>query len=67
MTDPVPSSPGDVDSGDDPPVAALPDGLLAPLLELAGDVLRNLSPADVPAAARRLATFDRRGLATPAA
>ncbi|MDQ3947009.1 MAG: hypothetical protein M3357_17995, partial [Actinomycetota bacterium] len=49
------------------PASGLPEGLLAPLLELAGDVLRALPPADVPATARRLAAFDRRGLATPAA
>jgi chemotaxis protein histidine kinase CheA len=49
------------------PAGGLPEGLLAPLLELAGDVLRALPPADVPATARRLAAFDRRGLATPAA
>jgi len=51
----------------EPPAAVLPEGLLAPLLELAAEVLRTLPPADVPLAARRLATFDRRGLATPAA
>jgi YacP-like NYN domain-containing protein len=67
VTDPAPHPLSDDHSDDEPPVAALPDGLLAPLLELAGDVLRALSPADVPVAARRLAAFDRRGLATPAA
>jgi hypothetical protein len=51
----------------EPPAAVLPEGLLAPLLELTAEVLRTLPPADVPLAARRLATFDRRGLATPAA
>lgn len=45
----------------------LPEPLLAPLLEAAGEVLRGLDPPDVPASARRLATFDRRGLSTPAA
>ncbi|HEY3240066.1 MAG TPA: hypothetical protein VGL92_10915, partial [Acidimicrobiia bacterium] len=49
------------------PAGGLPEALLAPLLELAGDVLQALPAADVPAAARRLATFDRRGLATPTA
>lgn len=45
----------------------LPEPLLAPLLEATGEVLRGLDPPDVPASARRLATFDRRGLSTPAA
>jgi hypothetical protein len=68
VIDPVPRPQRDVGSDEaEPAAAALPEGLLAPLLELAGDVLRALAPADVPAAARRLATFDRRGLATPAA
>jgi hypothetical protein len=67
VSDPAAHSLSDADNGDEPTFAALPEGLLAPLLELAGDVLRALSPADVPPAARRLATFDRRGLATPAA
>ena len=64
----MPHPPRDVGSDEAEPAAGdLPEGLLAPLLELAGDVLRALAPADVPPAARRLATFDRRGLATPAA
>jgi predicted RNA-binding protein with PIN domain len=46
---------------------ALPDGLLVPLLEVAAETLKGLNPADLPATGRRLATFDRRGLATPAA
>jgi hypothetical protein len=67
VSDPAPRPPSDAGSDHEPSAAALPEGLLAPLLELAGDVLRALAPADVPAAARRLAAFDRRGLATPAA
>lgn len=45
----------------------IPDALLGPLLDAAGEALRRLPPADVPAAARRLRSFDRRGLSTPAA
>ena len=45
----------------------IPDALLGPLLDSAGEALRHLPPADVPPAARRLRSFDRRGLATPAA
>ena len=45
----------------------LPDPLVAPLVDMAGEVLKDLPPADIPPSARRLATFDRRGLATPAA
>jgi predicted RNA-binding protein with PIN domain len=45
----------------------LPDGLLGPLLDSAGEALRRLPPAELPPAARRLRAFDRRGLATPAA
>ncbi len=67
MSDPVPRPPIDFGSEDEAPLATLPEGLVGPLLELAGDVLRALPPADVPVSARRLATFDRRGLATPAA
>jgi predicted RNA-binding protein with PIN domain len=52
-------------SGSPPP--GLPDALLAPLLDCAAEVLRELESDDVPASARRLRTFDRRGLATPAA
>jgi predicted RNA-binding protein with PIN domain len=47
-----------------PPLA---DTLMAPLLEAGGELLRRMPPADVPPAARRLRSFDRRGLATPAA
>src|SRR3954454_16916691 len=42
--------------------SAVPDPLLAPLLDVAADVLLGLAPADVPPALRALATFDRRGL-----
>src|SRR3954454_13860979 len=41
--------------------SAVPDPLLAPLLDVAADVLLGLGPADVPPALRVLATFDRRG------
>ena len=47
--------------------AAVPDQLLVPLLDAAADVLRALEPADVPAALRTLAGFDRRGLTNSAA
>jgi predicted RNA-binding protein with PIN domain len=45
--------------------SALPlsEALLAPLLDTAGDLLRHLEPNDLPATLRRVATFDRRGLA----
>jgi len=49
------------------PLPPLPDGLLGPLLDAAGEALRQLPPEGLPAAARRLRGFDRRGLATPAA
>ena len=52
---------------DEQPLPPIPDALLAPLLDSAGEALRRLPPADLPAAARRLRSFDRRGLATPAA
>jgi predicted RNA-binding protein with PIN domain len=61
------------DSSETPPEVSppappgLPDGLLAPLLDCAAEVLRDLDVDDVPASARRLHSFDRRGLATPAA
>jgi predicted RNA-binding protein with PIN domain len=47
--------------------AAVSDQLLVPLLDAAADVLRALEPADVPAALRTLAGFDRRGLTNSAA
>ena len=47
--------------------AAVPDQLLVPLLDVAADVLRALEPAEVPAALRALAAFDRRGLSNSAA
>jgi predicted RNA-binding protein with PIN domain len=40
---------------------SLPDALLAPLVESAGDTLRALDATDVPAALRHLQSFDRRG------
>lgn len=48
-------------------VPPLPDQLLVPLLDAAGDVLRSLEPVDRPPALRRLAEFDPRGLRTEAA
>ncbi len=39
----------------------LPDALLAPLVETAGDTLRALDAAEAPAALRHLQSFDRRG------
>lgn len=45
----------------------LPESLLAPLLDSAGDLIRTLQPGDVPLALRPLAGFDRRGLARGAA
>jgi len=55
------------DGEDGPELPPIPDALLAPLLDAAGEVLRRLPPAELPTAARRLRSFDRRGLATPAA
>jgi predicted RNA-binding protein with PIN domain len=48
-------------------LAAVPDHLLAPLLDTAGEVLRALDPDEVPPALRPLAGFDRRGLASTTA
>jgi predicted RNA-binding protein with PIN domain len=48
-------------------VPPLPDQLLVPLVDAAGDVLRSLDPVDRPPALRRLAEFDPRGLRTEAA
>lgn len=47
--------------------SAVPDALLGPLLDAAGQVLRGLEPSEVPSALRALATFDPRGLANAAA
>ena len=58
---------GDAAGPEQPPLPPLPDGLLAPLLDCAGEALRQLPPDGLPPAARRLRAFDRRGLATPAA
>jgi predicted RNA-binding protein with PIN domain len=60
-----PGEAGDEETG--PPIPPLADALLGPLLDSAGEALRHLSPADLAPAARRLRSFDRRGLATPAA
>lgn len=45
------------------PVPPVPDALLAPLLDEAGDALRALDAEEAPAALRPLRGFDRRGLA----
>jgi predicted RNA-binding protein with PIN domain len=47
-----------------PPV---PEPLLVPLLDAAGEILRALEPAEVPPILRPVAEFDRRGLARGAA
>ncbi|MFN8037336.1 MAG: NYN domain-containing protein [Acidimicrobiia bacterium] len=45
----------------------LPEQLLAPLLDVAGEVLRGMAASDVPPALRPVAGFDRRGMARTAA
>jgi predicted RNA-binding protein with PIN domain len=45
----------------------IPEGLLVPLLDAAGEMLRALEPMDVPPILRPVAEFDRRGLARGAA
>ncbi|MEW6472757.1 MAG: hypothetical protein AB1679_10835, partial [Actinomycetota bacterium] len=60
-------APVDADEADGQPLPPIPDALLAPLLDSAGEALRRLAPVDLPPAARRLRSFDRRGLATPTA
>ena len=50
-----------------PAIPPLADALLGPLLDSAGEALRQLSPDTLTPAARRLRSFDRRGLATPTA
>jgi predicted RNA-binding protein with PIN domain len=55
------------EDGGGSPLPELADALMAPLLDAGGEVLRRLPPADLPPAARRLRSFDRRGLVTPAA
>jgi len=61
----------DVTIVDDQPAMAqlprLPESLLAPLLDAAGEVLRALPAGDVPLALRPLVGFDRRGMARSAA
>lgn len=64
VSDPTGAEAPEEPDGQLPPI---PDALLAPLLESAGEALRRLQPIDLPPAARRLRSFDRRGLATPAA
>ncbi|MFZ4516551.1 MAG: NYN domain-containing protein [Acidimicrobiia bacterium] len=44
-------------------VLPVPEHLLAPLLDTAADLLRHLEQNDVPTSLRRVASFDRRGLA----
>lgn len=51
----------------DPVVPPLPDGLLAPLLDAAGDVLRVLDPDAVPGSLRQLRGFHARAMARGAA
>jgi predicted RNA-binding protein with PIN domain len=46
-----------------PEDASVPDALLHPLLDSAGDVLRGLDPDEVPIVLRAITGFDRRGLA----
>jgi len=57
----------DAHGEDGPELPPIPDALLVPLLDSAGEALRRLPPTELPPAARRLRSFDRRGLATPAA
>lgn len=61
----------DVTILDDQPATAelprLPDSLLAPFLDAAGELVRAMPPASVPLALRPLAGFDRRGMARTAA
>ncbi len=47
-----------------PPV---PESLLIPLLDTAGEMLRTLDPTEIPPILRPVAEFDRRGLARGAA
>lgn len=47
----------------DPTVPPVPESLLAPLLDAAGDVLRTLDPAEVPQSLRTLRGFHDRGMA----
>ena len=59
--DPVLDGPAPVDvvPGD----AIVPEALLHPILDSAGDVLRGLAPDEVPVVLRAITGFDRRGLA----
>jgi len=41
-------------------VAVVPEALLHPLLDSAGDVLRGLAPDEVPVVLRAITGFDRR-------
>jgi predicted RNA-binding protein with PIN domain len=48
-------------------IPGLPEALLAPLLDIAADRLRDLAPSEVPLSLRPLVGFDRRGLSRGAA
>src|SRR5262245_17569022 len=48
-------------------IPSLPEALLVPLLDCAGEMLRALDPIEVPPILRPVAEFDRRGLARGAA
>ncbi|HKF92805.1 MAG TPA: NYN domain-containing protein [Acidimicrobiia bacterium] len=45
----------------------MPESLLVPLLDTAGEMLRTLEPTEIPPILRPVAEFDRRGLARGAA
>jgi predicted RNA-binding protein with PIN domain len=45
----------------------VPESLLVPLLDTAGEMLRTLEPSEIPPILRPVAEFDRRGLARGAA
>ncbi|HYV59956.1 MAG TPA: NYN domain-containing protein [Acidimicrobiia bacterium] len=49
------------------PLPPVPEPLLVPLLDAAGEMLRALDPIEVPPILRPVAEFDRRGLARGAA
>jgi predicted RNA-binding protein with PIN domain len=60
VTDQGGTDPGGADAID---AAAVPEALLHPLLDSAGDVLRGLAHDEVPVVLRAITGFDRRGLA----
>lgn len=49
------------------PIGGLPESLLTPLLDAAGEVLKRLEPDQVPVPLRALKSFDARGLTRGAA